>query len=207
MLRHIAIGVMTSLFVLTGISNQVHAGPLRDFAANKIAIDVNYKPNLDLGSTEEKHSNYDFGITTSLSDKYALQYRNTHFHTDYAASTYKAIHHEANVYYKLDNNLQAFAGYYTTKTSDKITSTSLPDHHGFQAGLLGFRDLNKRSYIYGILSAGSSSAVNVEFGLTYKLSKQWEANATYRHLSIENIGPQKVMDNLRGFGFGFTYKY
>jgi predicted porin len=184
------------------------ASPLTDFSKGKTALDVNWKPNLKLDNAEfKKDTNYEAGIMTGLGNKLALQYRQTRYDCDNELTRYRVKNQELNLIYQLSKNVDIFAGYSKTKTTDSYRGFSVPDKNSPQLGVIGNVKLDKKSTLYAILSGGDNVA-NVEFGYSYALTKNLEMNTTYRHLTVEKIGcDEHKKSNMRGFGVGMTYNF
>lgn len=172
------------------------AAPLTDFEGHSVSIDAACATYMDTGSASSRH----FGATVPLNKDWALQYRQTR----YEPGNYSAKNQEWNVVHKLSPRLQVYSGYNTTSSSPLAGAPSLSDKKSFHSGIIYSQPLGHKTTLYTNLGGGDNVA-NVEFGLAYHVSKSFDINATYRHLSVEKIDPSGGQLNLRGFYLGMTW--
>lgn len=187
-------------FVLMLCSHICFASPLEDFSQGRTAIDLSWKP-----VTFEGSNVFDFSVSTGLGNNWAVNYRQINYDTSYEALDYSAKNRELNLIYKVNENVQLYTGYSKTTGYNKTVGEDSQDKNVIQVGAIATKKLSDRMTLYTILGGGINVA-NVEFGLSYQICPVIEITSTYRHLSVEKIGPSKVKENFRGFGMGVTYK-
>lgn len=197
------------------------ASPLNDYSSGKTAIDVNWLPNLNgeaksgVNSYEfdGKRNNFDWGITTGLGNKFALQYRQFNPVTkDYVLPGPTTIHggvntRELNVLYKLDKGLSAFVGVHQAKITASVPIDGATQNT-LQAGLVGTTKIAPNTNLYGVLGFGKN-LFNGEAGISYEFAKATELSLFYRYKKIDNlrIDSSNVDTNFKGFGLGLTHKF
>jgi predicted porin len=179
-----------------------YASPLQDFSPGHMALDVNWKPDSFRGGK----NNWDFSGTVGLDGRWALNYRQISFSPKFEGINLYTSNKELNLLYKIDPNIQLYAGYSITKGHETLSGRRLAQNNKVQGGIIAMKSLGQRTTLYTILGGGSDSA-NIEFGLSYQMKKNLELTATYRHLEFKRVGSQKCEEDFRGFGIGFTYKY
>lgn len=206
----VILAVLLCTFTTAGVTT---ASPLTDYSAGKVALDVNWTPSLDMEAAGEtidgKSGNFDFGLTAGLGGKWAIQYR--YFNPvskDYGGYHAGIRSQEANILYKLDKNLSAFAGWHQARLTTNYPGFSLDNKSTWQVGLIGTTALGKKTTLYGIVGAGSS-LLNAEAGFAYALAKDLDVNLFYRYKRIDDL---KVNDydldtTVKGFGLGLTYRF
>jgi predicted porin len=177
------------------------ASPLTDFSSGRGAIDLRAMPYSYVGSDV-----LDAGATFGLGGDWALNCRYTRYNTDYAGRNYRSENKELNVIRKIDDNWQVYAGFSGTSGTYRENGQRLADRNVFQAGVIGVKKLSDRTKLFTILGGGRN-VTNIEFGVSYQFTPGWELTSTYRHLTIEKVGPSFDKENLRGFNLGVTYKF
>lgn len=194
------------LFVLSSIG---FASPLMDYSKGKAAIDLTYRPSLDVkdeaGTFDGKA--YDWGFTYGIGNKMALQYKQFNPETDsYDGIKHKIKSEEFNVLYKLDKNVSAFTGivryqhYFTNINS----ITSGQDYKNkWQVGLVGSTNVWKKTDAYGVAALGNDYR-NWEIGLSYAIAKDIDFNLSYRDAKFKDNSADITT---KGYGFGVTYKF
>lgn len=179
-----------------------YASPLQDFSPGHAALDVNWKPDSFRGGKNK----WDLSATVGLNGQWALNYRQIDFSPKSNGVQIETDNKELNLIYKIDPNIQLYAGYSITKGHEKISGRRLPQQNSAQGGIIAMKSLGHSTTLYTLLGRGDHSA-NVEFGLSYQMQKNLEMNVTYRHLEFKKLGSKKWEEDFRGFGIGFTYKY
>lgn len=182
------------------------ASPLQDFTQGNTALEINWRPNVEFRHTPENSlpTGIEFSLSHGLGDKTAVEYR--HISGESFSKSVDTFHNtELNLLYKLDNNIQLYSGYSATSVRVKATNLLL-EKNQMQFGLIGIKPLSKKTTLYAI-AGGGNNLVNIEAGLSYLLSPGLELNATYRHLSVENMVPAKTKAHIRGVGLGIGYKF
>ena len=171
------IAALTMGLVLTGAS--VSASPAAVFEQGAIVVELGgtlnpkVKGQGDVTLEAKGESGYKFSVTTGLSDKFALQYRQGFCKseektfgpmTTYAES--KPV--DFNLLYKVNPHLMLIAGYEHTKIAygDFIAPKS---HSGFHIGLTGSHKLDDKATLFATLVSGKDASLK-EAGIIYKLS-------------------------------------
>jgi hypothetical protein len=195
--------VWTILFLVIGVCQ---ASPLQDFSQGKTALDINWRPNVELrhSPVDSLPTGIEFSLTHGLGDKTAVEYRQTRYDSFYLAKN-TARNEELNLLYKYNNNIQFYSGYSTT--SFKVENTNIDlKKNVLQLGLIGMKPLSAKTTLYAIVGGGNN-VINIEAGWSYLLRPGLELNASYRHLSVESIGPARAKAHFRGVGLGLTCKF
>ncbi len=206
----VILAVLLCTFMTAGVTT---ASPLTDYSAGKVALDVNWTPSLDMEvdslTGDGKSGNFDYGLTAGLGGKWAIQYR----YFNPVSKDYGGYHggirsQEANILYKLDNNLSAFAGWHQARLTINAPGFSLPSKSTWQVGLIGTTALGKKTTLYGIVGAGSS-LLNAEAGFAYALAKDLDVNLFYRYKRIDDLrlNDSDIDTTTKGFGLGLTYRF
>ena len=199
------------------------ASPLTDYSAGKIALDVNWTPSADLefagAKLDGKNSNFDFGITAGLGNKWAIQYRYANpvtkdyaYHFHYSGDCYYGTGHagirsqEVNVLYQFDKNLSGFVGWHQAKITSSVIDGDTKNT--WQVGLIGTTEIAKKTTLYGIVGAGSS-LLSAEAGVAYAFTKDLDLNLFYRYKRMDDlkIVGHGVDTTVKGFGLGVTYRF
>ncbi len=178
------------------------ASPLENFSPGHAALDVNWKPDAFRGGQNK----WDFSGTVGLNGRWAINYRQFDFSPNFKGNQLETSNKEVNLLYKINPNIQLYAGYSIAKGHEMFSGRRLPQQNMAQGGIIAMKSLGHSTTLYTILGRGDNSA-NVEFGVSYLIRKNLELNVTYRHLEFKKLGPEKLEEDFRGFGIGFTYKY
>jgi opacity protein-like surface antigen len=206
----------------------VFAGPLTDYSAGKVAIDLTLYPvkmeanHSDGGGipvkTNIENENLDFGITTGLGNKWAIQYR--HFNPKgqdpvYSSRTNQTRTQELNVLYQVNKNWSAFAGYHLADYRllfNNVIHSATETKRTVQFGIIGTTRIFEKTNLYGLVGIGSQLS-NLEVGLSYELTPNLELNVSYRQLKNNHLNfnapfqGRTVDSTVKGWGFGLTCKF
>jgi len=217
-------------FLLGGVLmvNSADAAPLTDYSPGKTAIDVTWRHDLDLDDywkgyvypAEGKDSNLDWGVTTGLGNKFALQYRQFNpkgegDYTDLEEGKYhlfevKLKSHEANLLFQLDKHFSSFIGWHRSKLTwlDNGERSVSQKKGQLQIGIIGVADLGNKTKLYGNVGF-APDLQNFEAGISYELTGDIDLNLSYRYLKVNEIKLFTVPEDFRakGWGLGFTYKF
>jgi len=177
-----------------------YASPLNDFTRGATVVDLNSNIHTFLGS-----NCYDFTVSTGLGKGWATSSRQTGYDTSYNVSAYRVKNREINLLRKINDNIQIYTGYSQTTGYDKLVGHDLKDKVVLQAGLIARKKLGDKLTLYTILGGGRN-VTNIEFGLSHQLKPGLELTTTYRHLTVEKVGPLQAKENLRGFALGLTLR-
>ena len=167
----------------------------------------------------DKKSNLDFGATTGLSDKLALQYKfqkfdsgNGHY-LGFTGNVDSKVH-ELNLLYKLDPNAYAFIGFQRL-SGDLIVpalgSASIDSTTVAQIGVTGVTKLSDNLNGWGTVAIGDDN-YSYELGLGYALAENTDLNLFYRYKKFDNLefkdysGYEFDAKN-KGIGVSVTYKF
>lgn len=127
------------------------------------------------------------GITYGLTDKWGLQYDYSHYDSSVGYLKSKVDAGEFNVLYKLNDNVNVFAGYvYVGGTLEDIDSTEGGHTDGFQAGLTGWYPLGDKFKTFGKIGLGNNSHV-YEIGFSYEIVDNWDLDLSYRDVEYKDI--------------------
>lgn len=177
-----------------------YASPLNDFTRGDTSVTL-----ISGIHTFEGSNGIDFTISTGLGNDWATSYRQTDYDTSYHDSAYRVKNRELNILRKITDNLQIYTGYSMTMGCDKLIGQDLKDKGVMQVGIIASKKLGDNTTLYTVLGGGEN-VTNIEFGLSHQLNAGLEITATYRHFTVEKVGPSQIKENLRGFGLGLTFK-
>lgn len=187
------------------------AGPQADIQQGKTAVDLgvfNSKTAIN-GDDFDKNTKIDAGITTGLSDKYAIQYK---YHAlgsgniDNGNIKSDINTQEFNVLYKLTPTTDAFVGLH--RIDGSIGSRDIDAKNKVQVGITSTVPLSSAVSAWGTLAAGSD-LVTLEAGLSHPLSRSADLNVYYRYTKDNDLGyaGSKIDFENNGFGLGVTMKF
>ncbi len=221
--------MITAAAVATMICSAVSAAPLTDYSVGKTSIDLVIRSsdnNIDsaFGSTSyDKKVNLDWGITTGLGSKFAIQYngynaksKTTTFSNALEKSELKS--QEFNILYQIDKNLSVYAGSIKVKPSvagydfddDESYDYSFSSKNKVQFGLIGSTKIADKTTAYASL-AFASDITNWKIGVSQEIAPNLEFNIDYRSLKVKDINfagtPFNFDATSKGFGYGVTYKF
>jgi opacity protein-like surface antigen len=186
------------------------AAPQTDIQQGKTAVDLgvfNSKTALS-GDDFNTKSNIDAGITTGLSNKYAIQYKYHALESGHNNGGFKSDINtqEFNVLYKLTPTADAFVGLH--RIAGSIDSRDIDAKNRVQVGITSKVPLSKSVDAWGTVAAGSD-LVTFEAGLSHSLSKSTDLNVYYRYTQDNDLkyaGHNVDFEN-NGFGLGITMKF
>jgi hypothetical protein len=185
------------LLLMGGI---VQASPLTDFSQGRVAVDLMWQPHTFEGTYAFAGS-----ATVGLGGNWAIGYRQLGYEVSTPAGDWRTRNQEINLIHKLREDIQLYAGYARTTGSGLHGSRGLDTKKVLQAGAILSKKLGDRTVAYAILGGGAN-LTNIEFGLSWQMEPGLELTATYRHLTVEKVGPVGAKENFRGFGAGLTWK-
>lgn len=213
-MKKTVLGILVCLFLLSGT---VFATPLTDFESGKSAIDIGMtRPKLkienQLGSAEyNKKTNFDFGITTGLNDKIALQYK--YQKADPSLGIFMPLNakiHEFNVLYSLTPDVYAFAGAQRISYGIPLPGAPKDSETVAQVGITGVAKLSDKWDGWATVTAGNDN-YSYEIGVGYALSNDADLNLFYRYKKINDIKfaltPDPIDLKLKGLGASVTVKF
>ncbi len=123
-------------------------------------------------------------ITYGMSDDWAIQYDYSHYEYGERSWASKGDASEVNVLYKLNPNLNAYAGYvYYGEDYGGIGC----DTQGFQIGLQGWYPVADKVNLFGKVGLGNNSQI-YEIGAAYELADKWDLDVSYRWAEYKDIG-------------------
>lgn len=224
----VILALVISFISLSGVAL---AGPLNDYTKGQTSLDINWLPDLSMKmdpfTGDGKSGNLDWGVTTGLNGKWAMQYR--HFSPETENLRSDPAHdpsgmgrwrfgmktRELNVLYKIDPNLSAFAGWHQAEfkfwdTSGLEKTTS--DRDRLQVGLTGKKQIAPQTSIFAVVGFGKD-LTNYETGFAYECAENLELNLFYRYKKVKELPwtyggtPYKDDVTAKGIGFGLSYKF
>ncbi|SEJ82445.1 Outer membrane protein beta-barrel domain-containing protein [Propionispira arboris] len=187
------------------------AAPQTDIQQGKTAVDLgvfNSKTAIN-GDDFDTNTKLDAGITTGLSDKYAIQYK---YHALGSGNIERGNiksdinTQEFNVLYKLTPTTDAFVGLH--RIDGSIGSVDIDAKNKVQVGITSTVPLSSAVSAWGTLAAGSD-LVTLEAGLSHPLSQSADLNVYYRYTKDNDLrvnGNKFDFEN-NGFGLGVTMKF
>jgi len=202
------------------------AAPLSDYSAGKTAIDLTFRntdvadkgPGYDISF--DKKNNMDWGITTGLGNKFAVQYngynaktKDTYVEQFGISGKGELKNQELNVLYKIDDNVSAYMGVVQSKwtiSDDSSGSSSTDNKNKIQFGLIGSTKIADKTTVYASFAAGSD-LTNWKVGLSQEIAPNIDLNVDYRSLKVKNLTGNDFTDKVdiaaKGLGLGVTYKF
>lgn len=166
----------------------------------------------------DKKTNLDFGVTTGLSDKFALQYKYQNLDS---SSTYLYGYtgkvdgkvHELNLLYKLDPHAYAFLGIQRLSGDLTISGSGSADIDSTtvaQIGVTGVTKLSDKLNGWGTIALGDDN-YSYELGLGYGLAANTDLNLFYRYKKFDNLefknSGYEFDAKSKGLGVSVTYKF
>jgi hypothetical protein len=208
---------MIAAAVATMICSGVSAAPLTDYSAGKTAIDLSFRSSdlNDNGLSFDKKSNLDWGITTGLGNKFAVQYNGYNAKskdTNFGAFTgnLELKTQEFNVLYQIDKNISAYTGIIKSKGVGILDGISIPsdEKSKMQFGLIGSTKIADKTTAYASFAV-ASDITNWKIGVSQEIAPNLDFNVDYRNLKVKNITGNGWNDDVtaKGLGYGVTYKF
>lgn len=216
---------MIAAAVATMICSGVSAAPLTDYSAGKTSIDLNFRSsdiNVTGGGVSpdyDKKYNLDWGITTGLGNKFAIQYngynaksKDTTFISSIESTKVKT--QEFNLLYQIDKNVSVYAGSIKVKGSvtdveNSVTYTA-NDKSKIQLGLIGSTKIAEKTTAYASLAV-ASDITNWKIGVSQEIAPNLEFNLDYRNMKVNDVqfvsGGNSFDVKSKGLGYGVTYKF
>lgn len=202
------------------------AAPLTDYTTGKTAIDLTFRnadvkdkgPGYDVSL--DKKCNLDWGITTVIGNKFALQYNGYNAKSKDTTVPQFGITangelktQEFNVLYQIDEHLSAYTGIAQSKftiNDDTYGSSSTDNKSKLQFGLVGYTKLAEKTTAYASVGVASDWS-NWKVGLSQEIAPNLELNLDYRRLQVKNMSGNNFTDKVditaKGWGLGVTYKF
>jgi hypothetical protein len=197
----------------TMICGGVSAAPLTDYSEGKTAIDLTSRSSdiNDNGSSLDKKSNLDWGITTGLGNKFAIQYNG--YNAKSKDSSYidglELKTQEFNVLYQIDKNLSAYTGIVKSKADWSYGDTS-NEKSNMQFGLIGSTKIADKTTAYASVAV-ASDFTNWKVGVSQEIAPNVDFNVDYRRMEVKNLTGDTYngSDDIttKGLGYGVTYKF
>jgi hypothetical protein len=210
--------------VATMICSGVSAAPLTDYSAGKTAIDLSFRNSdvEDNGLSLNKKNNLDWGITTGLGNKFALQYNGYNAKSkdtavfDAGDGVTNIINvglktQEFNVLYQIDKNISAYTGIVKSKVNGSFNGTALSsdEKSKVQLGLIGSTKIADKTTAYASFAV-ASDFTNWKIGVSQEIAPNLDFNVDYRRMQVKDITGNYVgTDDVttKGLGYGVTYKF
>ncbi len=215
---------MKKIYLLTTcialITATAFAAPQTDIKKGETAIDIGViSPKEALSGWDfPGKSNPDIGITSGLSDRYALQYKyhgltsKEHITSNPLTNEHLELNtQELNILYKLSKNTDVFIGVNRLQGDDiePIRTLSYETKNTFQYGITSKIPLGNNIDAWGTVATGSD-LLSCELGVSKSLSKNTDLNLYYRYMENKNINLKHFIPfdfESNGFGLGITMKF
>lgn len=215
--------MITAAAVATMICSGVSAAPLTDYSVGKTAIDMVVRSSdinidgADVSPSYDKKTNLDWGITTGVGSKFAVQYngynaksKTTTFIDSVEKAEVKA--QEFNVLYQIDPNLSVYAG--SIKVKGSVTevedgyTVGIPSKSKAQFGLIGSTKIADKTTAYASFAV-ASDITNWKIGVSQEIAPNLEFNIDYRSLKVKDVvvTGESFDVTSKGIGYGITYKF
>ncbi len=208
-MKKIVLSIVLSLLLLSGT---VFAVPITDFEKGKSAIDIGMtRPELTVEPVDfGEKTNFDFGITTGLNDKIALQYKYQKLDTATLPLPFNSKIHEFNVLYKLTPDAYAFVGAQRLSGVIPLASSAMDAKTVAQIGITGVAQLSDKLDGWATAAVGNDNH-SYEVGVGYALSNQADLNLFYRYKKFNDLEYPSVWGKLdgkfRGMGASISVKF
>ena len=219
---------MISAGILVVGSTAAFASPLADYSAGKTAVDITWRKSaVDANSqfsndSLDKKGNVEFGVTTGLGGKYALQYtyaNNKSADTmlpDGAGSSYRENGslkvQDFNVLYKLDKNVSLYTGIVSLKGNVDAEggAPASASTSKMQLGVIGQMKIGSKTTAYAQLGL-ASHFTNWKIGVSQEVVPNVDLDINYRMTDAKRMGFDNGMGNVdmkaKGLGIGLTFKF
>jgi opacity protein-like surface antigen len=196
------------------------AAPQTDFKQGKTSVDLGaIRSEIDADGIDfDKKTNLDLGITTGLSDKFALQYKFQKLEGDTnvfgpTIDTDNKVH-ELNVLYKIDPNVYAFAGIQRLSGNTKLAgvgSFDIDSKTVAQIGVTGVTQLADKLNGWATAAIGNDN-YSYEIGLGYEIANNADLNLFYRYKKFNDIEFKSGLAGSgdaksKGVGAGVTFRF
>lgn len=197
-MKKLVLALAAALILAAGVGQ---ASPLADFSPGRAAVDLAWQPH-----TFEGDNAFAGGVTVGLGGDWAVSWRQLGYDTAFAGGQWRTRSQELNLIHKMNDNFQLYAGCFRATGDGLRGSPGLAAKQVTQAGAILSHRFDRRTVGYAILGGGDN-VTNIEIGLSYRLRPGLELTTTYRHLTVEKVGPAGAKENFRGFGAGVTLKF
>lgn len=205
------------------ITTTAFAVPQTNIKKGQTAVDISISAPKDTFSGESiaSKANPDFGITTGISDTYAIQYKYHGLSTATAndpdiSDQADITMQEFNLIYKINPKTNIFIGInkFSGKNYLSIVNTDVSadfeSKNKIQAGITATSSINEKTSYWGTLAAGSD-LLNCELGIGQALDKNTDLNLYYRYIrenGAHRVDTRNTFDFISsGFGLGLTLKF
>lgn len=207
--------------VATMVCSGVSAAPLTDYTAGKTAIDLTFRssdlndkgPGYDVSF--DKKTNLDWGITTGLGNKFAIQYNGYNAKSDDTLRYNGSIDNlelktqEFNVLYQIDKNISAYTGVVKSKATWNNDESS-NEKSKMQFGLIGSTKIADKTTAYASVAV-ASDFTNWKIGVSQEIAPNLDFNVDYRRMQVKNLTGDTYTGSdditTKGLGYGVTYKF
>lgn len=221
------VGIVAGLSLVTSLAC---AAPLNDFSQGKVAVDISARPSGDFkvnyitgSKTYDANTNWEYGLTVGLGNKFAVEYKNfnpkTKDNAILGAFTEKLDTQEFNILYKANDNFTIFTGFNKVKSSLDIAGHDFDGDSktNWQIGVTGQTKLSDKITGYATVAAGKDSSV-WKIGAAYAIDKNLDFNLFYAENKYDKVKyndslvAARISDadadyTIKGVGYGLTYKF
>lgn len=189
MKKRIVLGIVAALAVSTSVAM---ASPVEmnegQWSVNLGAM-ISPDAEMDSYGTTDLDGDTSFygGVTYGITDKWGVQYDYSHYGMSYSIFDGDLDASEFNVLYKLNDNVNVFAGYVYAGAKFSVLGESIGMHtDGFQAGLTGWYPLGDKVKTFGKVGLGNNSRV-YEIGFSYAIADNWDVDLSYRDVEYKDF--------------------
>lgn len=191
------------------MSSVCMAGPLTDYSAGKVAIDVSSRQNTDLkvsdstlgSGTFDGKNKMEYGVTIGLGNNFAMQYRKFNAQSKEYPIVVDNINgnlsgkldtQEFNVLYKVDKNISAFVGVnkiqpkYTAASNGLSISSDCESKTNWQVGFMGQTELGDKLSAYASVAVGKDSN-SWRIGTAYEINNNLDFDVFYAQNKYTNV--------------------
>ena len=222
--------MIVAVTIATVNCSGVSAAPLMDYSAGKTAIDLNYRGSdfeyensTSNNLSFDRKSNVDWGITTGLGNKFAIQYNGYNAKSpdksifDAGLGIFNTVNielkiQEFNVLYQINENVSAYTGIIKSKLVGGFNGASISTNEksAMQFGLIGSTKIGNKTTAYASFAV-APDVTNWKIGVSQEIAPNLDFNIDYRCIEVKKITTPNYngSDDLKtkGLGYGVTYKF
>ena len=154
-----------------------------------VTIGTSVSPNAEYeGYDIDGRSGFYGNITYGMDDNWAIQYDYSHYGYSFREINGSGKHKgkgdasEVNILYKLNPNLNVYAGY--VYYGENIGGVGF-HNDGYQIGLQGWYPIADKVNLFGKIGFGNNNQI-YELGATYALADKWGLDLSYRWAEYED---------------------
>lgn len=220
MKKKVIAGIILSLSSIAG--TVMAAPPVDNFNAGKVSVEVgtaaipaiNFKNNEGYNHSDDAKRKIMGGATVGLGHNLALQYRYDDTRLSALAGIDKVdlVDREYNVVYKVNENVNVYAGEYYSVMKEVFYGYTLPDNdrHILQTGVQYHQQIAKNTT--GWIDAGFGKDLqHYEIGAAYAINKNIDVDLSYKYDKVSNFtndnSTWRGCATKQGLYTGITFKF